>query len=201
MPAPNPVADASPSGRTGGLIVLLLLVVGLTAATVAIGFQRGQTRRCLALYGPAAASEISRATHVELWRLAVVAGRLTAVERQEISQARGLVHLRRGLVEDANFEWGDETGLEPDSFATAAMWEWALVFADSAGAAANGPATRLVLDLGDAGRPGLVAVVGQPGRVRLGRIAEGLRDWITASWDERPRGRSGGGRTDAAPRP
>lgn len=186
MPAPNPVADASPSGRTGGLIVMLLLMVGLTAATVAVSFQRGQTRRCLALYGPAAASEISRAAHVELWRLTAVAGRLTAVERREISQARGLVHLRRGLVEDANFEWGDEAGPAPDAIATAVIWQWAIVFADTADAAANGPATRLVLDLGTADRPGLAAVVGQPGRVRLGRIADGLRDWISATWVARP---------------
>jgi hypothetical protein len=184
MTRSSPVADAVSHGRTGGLIVMLLLLIGLTAASVAISFQRAQTRRCLALYGPEAAAEIARAPHVELWRLENVNGRLVAGERLEISQARGLVHLRRGLVEDANFDWSEDVGPGLGLPADAKLWGWAIVFSASADTAVDGPATRLVVDLGGSGRPGLLAVVGQPGRVRLGRIAAGLGDWIAATWGE-----------------
>ncbi len=86
-----------------------LLLLGLTAATVAIAFQRGQTERCLAFYGADVAAAVSRAPHVELWQVAEQDGRLVAGFRRDISSAKGLVHLRRGLVEDAN-DLGDSTG-------------------------------------------------------------------------------------------
>lgn len=156
-----------------------LLLLGLSAATLAIAFQRGQTERCLALYGPEAAAAISRAKHVELWQLAVRDGRLTAVERIDISTAKGLVHLRRGLVEDANFDWS--AGSAADARLPAEAWNWAMVFADSAEEAAGGGGTQLVLDLGDDGSSGWVSVVGQGGRVGLGRIGSGLVTWIEAT--------------------
>ena len=157
-----------------------LLLLGLTAASVAVAFQRGQTEQCLAFYGPDAASAVARAGHVELWRLADVNGRLTARSRQDISQAKGLVHLRRGLVEDANFDW--EVAAQAVAPLPVASWDWAIVFADSPEAAARGEATRLLVDLGEtaaeAGSAGWVTVVGQGGRVGLGRIGPGLADWI-----------------------
>ena len=156
-----------------------LLLLGLSAATLAIAFQRGQTERCLAFYGTEAASAISRAKHVELWRLAEENGRVTAVERTDISAAKGLVHLRRGLVEDANFDWS--AGTAAAAPLPAGAWGWAMVFADSAAGAAGEGATRLVLDVGDDGRRGWISVVGQGGRVGLGRIGPGLATWIEAT--------------------
>jgi len=194
MPSSLPSAsenavDPAP-GRVGGLLVMGLLLLGLTAASVAIAFQRGQTEQCLAFYGADAAAAVSRAPHVELWQLAEVDGRLTAARREDISQAKGLVHLRRGLVEDANFDWqaaeAAESPLPPHA------WDWAMVFAESPQAAATGQATLLVIDLGGAplggtspgelpehsGAAGWVAVVGKGGRVGLGRIGPGLATWI-----------------------
>lgn len=156
-----------------------LLLLGLTAATLAIAFQRGQTERCLAFYGAEAAAAISRAKHVELWRLAEANGRLTAVERTDISTAKGLVHLRRGLVEDANFDWSANAPAAAPLPAEA--WDWAMVFADSAVEATGQGGTRIVLDVGDDGTSGWVSIVGQGGRVGLGRIGPGLATWIEAT--------------------
>jgi|OM-RGC.v1.017033565 hypothetical protein len=189
MPSSLPSAsenavDPAP-GRVGGLLVMGLLLLGLTAASVAIAFQRGQTEQCLAFYGADAAATVSRAPHVELWQLAEVDGRLTAARREDISQAKGLVHLRRGLVEDANFDW--QAGETAESPLPPHAWDWAMVFAESPQAAATGQATRLVIDLGvpplgvspeHPGAAGWVAVVGKGGRVGLGRIGPGLATWI-----------------------
>jgi hypothetical protein len=183
MPSASPSVSetaADPAaGRVGGLLVMGLLLLGLTAATVAIAFQRGQTQRCLTFYGAEAAAAVSRAAHVELWQLRVADGRLIAGRREDISSAKGLVHLRRGLVEDANFDWqaasAAETTLPPGA------WDWAMVFAESPDAALRGEATLLVIDLGDdqaAGSGGWISVVGQGGRVGLGRIGPGLAAWI-----------------------
>jgi len=80
-----------------------MLAVGLLLALFAVWFQWRQTRRCLDFYGPLAARHIQSAPRVELWELD---GRPdTPGRRIDITSARGLVHLRRGLVEDANFTW------------------------------------------------------------------------------------------------
>lgn len=183
MPSPTeqrPLSAADPAaGRVGGLLVMGLLLLGIMAATLAIAFQRGQTERCLAFYGTDAAAAIARAKHVELWRLAEENGRLTAVGRTDISTAKGLVHLRRGLVEDANFNW--DAGSPAGDRLPAETWGWAMVFAESAAAAAGDGGTRLVLDVGDDDRSGWISVVGQGGRVGLGRIGPGLATWIEAT--------------------
>jgi hypothetical protein len=184
MPSPRPPADIDPditasAGRIGGLLVMGLLLMGLTAATVAVAFQRGQTERCLAFYGPQAAAAVSRSGHVELWRLAEVDGRLTAVERVEISAAKGLVHLRRGLVEDANFDW--KAAASAESPLPLGAWDWAIVFDGATPGGRSGQATQVVIDLGDDGIGGWISVVGQGGRIGLGRLGPGLATWIGAT--------------------
>jgi len=157
----------------GRWLVAGLMALGLAAAATGIWFQRHQTRRCLAFYGPEAARRITAAPVVELLRVRPGAGpgRLMAAERIDVSRAAGLVHLRRGLVEDANFAW-------PESPPTAALaveaWDVALEFADPAGTR-----TTLVIDLD--GRAGSLAVVGNAGRVGLGRLGPGLETWIRSS--------------------
>lgn len=150
-----------------------LLMLGLAAATTGVLFQRQQTRRCLAFYGPAAARRITTAPRVSL--LVVEPSGAVGVrwvDQRDVSQAPGLVHLRRGLVEDANFRWSELPPAEP---LAAAAWDYALEFSDPAG----GDVTTLALDLDSAG--GSLAVVGSPGRVGLGRIAPGLAKWIRAT--------------------
>jgi hypothetical protein len=165
----------------GSLLVVGLLGLGLAAAATGIWFQWQQTRRCLTFYGVETAGRISRAPQVELWLLkrppgSSHTGRLQAFRRLDISAAKGLVHLRRGLVEDANFAWGEVTAGSPlpDS-----SWDVALVF--SLDAATGGGRSLLAVDFGDAADDAQLAVVGRPGRVRLGKMAKGLREWAVAT--------------------
>ena len=174
-PAPLSASPAwPPPGGSGSVLVLGLLLLGLVAAVTGIWFQWGQTRRCLEFYGPRVAKLIAEAPRVELWTLEPGSSprRLRAVGRQDVSQAPGLVHLRRGLVEDANFRWeevGDRTAPLP-----VAAWDSALVFAtpeDGENAAAV-----LAIDFAEGG--GALTVVGQPGRIGLGRLERGLQKWL-----------------------
>lgn len=173
------------AGGSGARLVIGLVVLGVTAGLVGIWYQRGQTRRCLAFYGPEAARMVTTAPVVELWEVAPAAesGVLVALERADVSTAPGLVHLRRGLVEDANFRWLVGPSIDGDRL-PAASWDWALVFSDPA---KGRPPVVLVIDLaeapggaggGEAGA-GSLAVVGQPGRIGLGRIAGGLATWLS----------------------
>jgi hypothetical protein len=76
------------------------------------------------------------------------------------------VHLRRGLVEDANFAWDRPPPPESPTLA--------LAFFD----AVDDPTPATVLTVGlDAGGAWL-AVDGRPGAVALGRLAAGLRAWL-----------------------
>jgi hypothetical protein len=167
-------APATPAFRPGSLLVVAILLLGFLAATVAISYQRLQTRRCLAFYGPEAARRVAKAPRVELWRLAPTGrpGRLVATSRLDVSTAKGIVHLRRGLVEDAGFRWHEAGagGRLPEE-----AWDYALVFSDPT---ADGR-TTIVLDL--AADAGWLAVQGQPGRAALGRLGRGLEEWIAAT--------------------
>jgi hypothetical protein len=162
-----------PTAGRGTAIVIGLLLLGLAAAGTGIWYQRGQTRRCLDLYGADAARHITAAPRVELVRLvpAGAAGRLAAVFSRDITFAKGLVHLRRGLVEDANFLWPSAA---PESRLPDAAWDLGLVFSDPA--VPEQPPTVLVIDFDESG--GHAAVVGRPGRVGLGRLEKGLQKWV-----------------------
>ena len=162
--------DAGGGGVAGRWLVAFLVGLGLAAAATGIWFQRHQTRRCLAFYGPEAARRITLAPPVALLRVRPAAGprRLEATERIDVSRAPGLVHLRRGLVEDANFSWPDDPAAAP---LAATAWDVALEF----GGPGDG-GTTLVIDLD--GEGGSLAVVGGPGRIGLGRLGPGLATWI-----------------------
>jgi len=181
---PAPVS-AGPSG-SGSRLVIGLLLLGLAAGVAGILFQRGQTRRCLEFYGAEAARKVAAAPVVEVWRLepGEGPGGLVAVERRDVSTARGLVHLRRGLVEDANFRW-PIPGAGGVARLHESAWDTGLVFSDPAD---DRPPVMLVIDLdgkataaGEVGEAGALAVVGRPGRINLGRIAAGLTKWLRES--------------------
>ena len=184
QPPPSQTASARAEGPSRGTwLVAALLLLGLAAAVTGIWFQWQQTRRCLDFYGPAAARRIAAAPTVELLLMQPGAepGRLVARSRIDISKAPGLVHLRRGLVEDANFNWqGTDArasgagagGAAPERLPLDA-WDVALVFSEPLGR------TTLVIDL-DPSR-GSLAAVGQPGRIGLGRIGPGLEKWVRST--------------------
>ncbi len=173
----------------GTWLVTGLLLMGVAAAVTGVWFQRQQTRRCLEFYGAPAARLIASAPTVELLlvRPGAGPGRLAAQTRIDVSKAPGLVHLRRGLVEDANFDWlADRTSPSAASQTRlpAEAWDVALVFTEAGGAdSAMQPRgtgqTTLAIDFDPAG--GCLAMVGQPGRIGLGRIGPGLEKWIQAT--------------------
>lgn len=194
--------ERDPSARRGTWLVVGLLLLGVAAAVGAIWFQRQQTSRCLAFFGPVAARRITSAVRVEL--LGVQQGgaprRLASATRVDVSKAPGLVHLRRGLVEDANFTWDDmgaQAGVASDagralrddrrgegsarSSRPLDCWDAAIVFTDR-----DGGRTTLVIDLDP--YDGALAVVGQPGWIGLGRIGRGLDAWIRDTMERRTRG-------------
>ena len=189
QPPPSQTASARAEGPSRGTwLVAALLLLGLAAAVTGIWFQWQQTRRCLDFYGPAAARRIAAAPTVELLLMQPGAepGRLVARSRIDISKAPGLVHLRRGLVEDANFSWqgtdaraggGGAGGVAPERLPLDA-WDVALVFSEPLGR------TTLVIDL-DPSR-GSLAAVGQPGRIGLGRIGPGLEKWVRSTVNAAP---------------
>lgn len=170
----NPPPATAP--RPGTLLVIGLVALGILAAAFAIWYQRMQTSRCLQFYGPAAARLLREAPRVELLTLAPAdrPGRLIATSRRDVTAARGIVHLRRGLVEDFGFRWDDTA---PAERLPAAAWDHAFVFSDPA---RPGEETAIVVDLDPEG--GWIAVAGQPGRVRLGRLGKGLATWINTSF-------------------
>lgn len=147
-----------------------MLALGATLAAFASWYQWAQTRRCLAFYGGEAAHRIQVAPRVELWRIDPAGGMAGPApeHRLDISKARGLVHLRHGLVEDANFAWNERPAPVPPTSAIA------LAFYDHSDDA--DAATVVVVRLDDRG--GRLEVAGRPGALALGRIAAGLRTWL-----------------------
>jgi hypothetical protein len=170
-------------------LVLGLLGLAVGLAAFAVWFQWDQTRRCLAFFGPAAARQIQSAPRVELWTLAAEDDVIRQSEVRDVSKAPGLVHLRRGLVEDVNYRWGGpepapglgeplrdrDAGADARRLAPEA-WDEAFVFRDEGGVGDG--ITIVAIDLDD---PGRLTVVGQPGGLRLGPIGPGLRKWVEAT--------------------
>ena len=169
---------------TGGRLVFGLVILGIALASFAIWFQRHQTRRCLELYGSSVARRIQTAPRVELWEplpgsdpgntggIGEPAPRFGAARRFDVSRARGLVHLRRGLVEDANFDWNNSGPSGP--------WDAALAFYDGPDDAE--PAAVLAFDFDSAG--GTLTLLGGGKPVGLGRLEKGLRAWLATAGAE-----------------
>jgi hypothetical protein len=158
-----------------------MLAVGLMLALFAVWFQWRQTRRCLDFYGPLAARHIQSAPRVEFWEFDGSPGKNPdkPARRIDITSARGLVHLRRGLVEDANFTWPALPSQAPEE----AAWDVALAFFEADIATEPGtrpePGTLLLIDFARSpDRGGRVAIAGRPQAVGLGRLHRGLWRWL-----------------------
>jgi hypothetical protein len=168
---------------SGVVLVVGLLTLALGLAVFAVWFQWQQTRRCLDFYGAATARAIQAADRVELWeRVPPAADGPATVRRLDVTWVRGLVHLRRGLVEDANLDWHarrpDEAagaGIHNEAMADPALGDLAIAFYADVDAAS--PDAVLLIDRA-AGVSGMLAVQGQPGKVGLGRLRAGLDAWL-----------------------
>jgi hypothetical protein len=182
-PAGDARRDAGTVPGRGTRVVVGILTLAIGLGLFALWFQWRQTRRCLDFYGTETARLIQRATRVEVWEraagTAATVGPGTAspsFERYDVSTARGLVHLRRGLVEDANLDWSrlDEREV------SAPAWDLALAFFEPAGAVT--PAAVLLVERAADG--GFLSVEGRPGRVGLGRLASGIERWWRSVRDD-----------------
>lgn len=205
---PYPGSRDDRGGGAGKLAVALMVGLGVVLAAYGVFHQREQTRRCLVLFGVDAARRIATADQVQLLRVRAAddGGRLEAVSQLDISSAAGLVHLRRGLVEDANYAWSsDGTGPIPrDALHSEPgrsrrdrlpldQWDWAIAFSETSDSGGQGGTTVLVIDLPakstTTSETGWLAVVGRPGRVALGRLGQALEEWIAETGEAA----SGGG--------
>lgn len=161
-----------------------IVLLALALAMFALWFQWQQTRRCLAFYGSGAARQIQAAARVELWRLVpgTTLESLQPAGRVDVTKAMGLVHLRRGLVEDANFDWqggGHVGGLEAGP-QRQRSWDMAIAFYERDGG--SKPDAVMAIDFDPAG--GALGIVGRPGSVGLGRLEAGLKTWIDTTLAE-----------------
>ncbi len=124
---------------SGKWIILSFLSVALAMATSAWAYYYFQQRRPMELWGADTARLIVQAPKVEGWRLSVAmenaaetdaqtisvgSQRLTIVERRELTNARGLLHFRKGLLNDRCFDWNADVSATTDD------WRYALSFSD-----------------------------------------------------------------------
>ena len=168
------MAQGNPGVSRGTIVVFAFLVLASALGAFAVWFQWEQTRRCLDFFGPDIAAAIQSAPTVEIWHLDSDGSRVWRRGAQDVSKAPGLVHLRRGLIEDVNYVWDDPASLTPGGRRLPTeSWDVALVFSDSG--------TSPVMLAVDLEAPGSLAVVGRPGRVTLGRLGPGLAKWVRAS--------------------
>jgi hypothetical protein len=122
-----------PLKNRGTILVTLLVAAGLAAAIAAVWNQYSQTHRALKFWGAEVAQLIETATTVELIDLAARRARDTGGATDspyppplDISRARGLIHFRRSLLEDANFDWTAKVDIVPDH-----EWDYAVLFLDN----------------------------------------------------------------------
>jgi hypothetical protein len=127
--------------KRGTLLVVLMLAAGLAAAIGAIWHQYRQTREPLKLWGPEVARLIDRGNFVLLtdWRqgdpqkIAENDPSRESALKIDISDARGLVHFRRSLLEKASFEL-DEEGRVRLGSSSGSKRQYAVSFSDDRGA-------------------------------------------------------------------
>ena len=101
----NPSPEKEKSGK---LLILGVLVVGLAAAAAAWWFRYSATHRAAQFWGPQAATLIRDAPHVTLRSdtpSADAEGGDEADVPRDISSAKGMTHLRSALLEDASYHW------------------------------------------------------------------------------------------------
>lgn len=117
----------------GKLALLVVLGLGVAGAAGGWWYQQGLQRRPIRLWGYEAATLFISAPHVELWRLEpgaeaadvmIADGEgFRAVEKVDVSQAHGFLHLRHSLLSDPSFDWSSENS-RPKG------WRFALRFSD-----------------------------------------------------------------------
>lgn len=127
MTTSAPTATSEKSGKT---LILGVLVLALAMAAAAWWFRYSQTHRAVELWGPQAAVLIRDAPRVTLRSDAASKDAEGAAETdvaRDISQAKGLTHLRNALLEDNSYDWTAKGPADTN-------WSQSLVFERSEGA-------------------------------------------------------------------
>lgn len=175
----------SPRTVSGKWIILVFLVLALALASGAWEYYYRLQQRPLALWGAQAARLIIQAPEVEGWLLAdanaedktegveevqaitIGSRRLRVVERRELGDARGLLHLRKALMNDRSFDWDAEAPKDVD-------WRYGLKFA-------KGSETATVLFAPQAER---VRILELGNKVSVAPIARGLEKFFQEQFPE-----------------
>jgi hypothetical protein len=119
----------------GKWISLAILVLAVAMSASALWYLSRQGRRALQFWGAEHARRIVQAPQVELIVVDGSADDATGTQpagpdrsqRRDISTARGLLNVRRGLVTDASFDWSDLAPTPSD------RWDYLLSFRDETG--------------------------------------------------------------------
>lgn len=142
--APPPIHEIR-----GKFLVLGIFGVAIVLASFAWWWNLRQNHQIMSLWGMANVRLIRQAKQVELWdlapadasseddanvveRLIVEGTSYQILRRRHISQARGLIHARYALTEDASFDWTERQ--QPDG-SDQASWRWAVRFEEGSQAA------------------------------------------------------------------
>ena len=102
-PMPTPT-----NGNSGKRLILAVIAFGLLAAAASWWYRYSSTHRAVQFLGPQVAALIRDAPHVTLRSDAPsidAAGTDEADVPRDISNAKGLTHLRNALLEDASYDW------------------------------------------------------------------------------------------------
>lgn len=120
---------------SGKLVIVGMVVVALAASGTSWWYRYSATRRSAEFWGPKTARLIRDAPIVKLYQLQSVKGLFLPLgeiatyihtgTNRDVSNARGISHLRNALLEDRSYEW-PAIPREPGSF-----WSWALRFEDA----------------------------------------------------------------------
>jgi hypothetical protein len=159
MTAPPPPAKATTPDLGGKIVVIGVFVVALAAASFALWWNINRARRSLEFWGKDAVRLIQHGKAVELLELQPaetpansLADQPSTAEnpaaeiryqdrplvvkrRLDLSQARGLVHARHALTDDASFVWDDAVNASQP-----ATWDYAIRFSQTP-AATSGDAS------------------------------------------------------------
>jgi hypothetical protein len=123
----------------GRAVVILIVVLGATLAAINVWFRYATTGQIHTLWGTKAMLRIAASPRAELWDLAEVENAAVSlpdveqitignrkyriVRRCDLREARGFVHMRNSLGQDASYNFSCDLG-PPDA------WPWAIVFFD-----------------------------------------------------------------------
>jgi hypothetical protein len=170
----------------GRAIVVLLVVLGAALAAVNVWFRYSATGQIHEQWGTKAMLRIAESPQAELWELAeapdasamsvedddiAIGNRTYRIhKRSDLTRARGFVHLRNSLGQDASYAFACD--LAPPN-----EWRWAIAFFD--GDRASRDARTVVLFDADVRWAALAVPIGEANAVELSdKTAAGIKIFL-----------------------